>query len=175
MSDTFWIELEYLRCSYAISVLFLLSIQADHFTYFLAHDYPHHSSGDRRSQAGTSGQPKSSPIRWQWTFLEGSKTATLRRAYSAAVCGHSPRPRVGRRFPPPSPGLQMKPLRNAHWSPLKHRLSPLFACLLPFLPPTQKAIRSLVRGGVVVPNTNEVCTHQHQCAHSLVGRSSHPN
>lgn len=102
--------------------------------YFLADNYPSNSSGDRRSQAGAPGQPNSFPIRWQWTFLEGSETATLRRAYPAAVCGRSPRPRVGRRYPPPSSGLQMKPLRNAHWSPLKHRLSPLFACLLPFLP-----------------------------------------
>lgn len=141
----------------------------------LPNSYPIDSSGDRRSQSGTGGKSRPVRIRRQVNILGAQQP----RGPSSLFCfgGHVPAclPTRGSSVPAPSSRLQMKPLRNAHWCPLKHRLSPPLVQTLLDSPQNPKAIRSWVRGGEgAVVGVLRLYVWSPTNMHPLM-ESSHPN
>lgn len=109
---------------HSIPFVFLLSTQAEHYTPLCSQTVTQsirlETGGVNQGLVGSQGRPPSDGSEHFWVTAppEG------RRACSAVVNVPACLPTCGSSVPAPSSRLQMKPLRNAHWCPLKHRLSP---------------------------------------------------
>lgn len=116
------------------------------------------------------------PFRRPWTFFGAAPPSNRKGASCCCVVVLIRRacPRAGHRYLLRASRLQMKPLRNADWSPLKHQLSPLY-CILGF-PPSKTPQRQFDLGAgwrgfsVVLPGPYVcVCTRPTN-TRSLAGR-----
>lgn len=113
----------------------LLYRQVDQFAHLCSRmSHPIHRSGWQESSRDPRAGQRSyghaaSDGREHYILGDGHRHHAGPRPSSLFCCtGYVPAslPTRGSSVPAPSSRLQMKPLRNAHWCPLKHQLSPLY-------------------------------------------------